>query len=263
MKKYDFVLYETFYGLEMGLFKNLAYNHNSIFVFHEFNFFEKHFSKKKYFKKYRVWTLGNITRGLQVNPHYFGNLKIKEKKNIKTTFFLTSTVRRNYKALIKSVHRLQKEKFNFQVVVTGRSSTFNSSSISKNINNKFIFKYNASYSELYKLVNSSDYIIILLDPNIETDKLFKTKKVSGSYQLSLGFAKPCLINNEYAKFYGFNNENSLIYINSNLYSAMKKAIIIKDKKYKEIQRNLIIKKNELYNISINNIRKVINNINKK
>ena len=261
IKKYDYILLETFFKEEKKLFKELhLYNNNSIFIFHEIELFDKYFTKSKYFNKNRVWTLGNSSIGLQVNPHYFGNIAIKGKSK-KTKFFLTSTIKRDYKPLIESVNNLLKENFNFEIIVTGRVSSFNSSCISANISNNFIFNHNVSYSKLYQLVDNSDYIIILLSPDNKYDEIYKTKKVTGSYQLSLGFNKPCLINNEFADYYDFNSQNSLIYNDINLYSAMKKAILMHNTEYKKIQHNLQIKTKEVYNISINNVKRAIENLN--
>ena len=261
IKKYDYILLETFFEEEKKLFKELhLYNNNSIFIFHEIELFDKYFTKSKYFNKNRVWTLGNSSIGLQVNPHYFGNIPIKGKSK-KTKFFLTSTIKRDYKPLIESVNLLHKENLNFEIIVTGRVSSFNSSCISSNISNNFIFNHNVSYSKLYQLVDNSDYIIILLSPDNKYDEKYKTKKVTGSYQLSLGFNKPCLINNEFADYYDFNSQNSLIYNDINLYSAMKKAILMNNTEYKKILHNLQIKTKEVYNISINNVKRAIENLN--
>ena len=82
-------------------------------MFHEISWADIYYIK--YFAQNRIWTLGNISKGIQVNPHYFGNIKIKEK-NKKTRFFITSTAYRNYKNLIESVKKLKKENFNFDLL---------------------------------------------------------------------------------------------------------------------------------------------------
>ena len=56
-----------------------------------------------------------------------------------------------------------------------------------------IFKHKTSYSELYRSVNNSDYIIIFIDPDDRYGKEYKTIKVSGSVQLVYSFLKPVLI----------------------------------------------------------------------
>ena len=62
--------------------------------------------------------------------------------------FLTSTIKRDYNPLIKYTNHLNKENFNFEIIVTERDSSFNSNCISDNISNNFIFNHNISYSEL-------------------------------------------------------------------------------------------------------------------
>ena len=42
---------------------------------------------------------------------------------------------------------------------------------------------------------------------------------------------------------------------------MKKAILMHNTEYKKIQHNLQIKKKELYNISVNNVKRAIENLN--
>ena len=233
---------------------NLLNVNNSIFVFHEISWADINYSK--YFAQNRIWTLGNISKGIQVNPHYFGNIKIKEK-NKKTRFFITSTAYRNYKNLIESVKKLKKENFNFDLIVTGRSKRFGSKKIPKIIKKNFIFKYKVSYIELYKYIQSSDYIIIPLDPNSENDILYKTTKATGSIQLVYGFLKPAIINENFSEFYQLNDKNSLIYNNYNLYEIMKKSILLNKKDYKTLQNNLQILAKVIYKKSILNIRKVI------
>ena len=259
IKQYNYILVESTNKREKYLYNKLQLLsiNNSIFVFHEIGYAGIDFSK--YFSQNRIWTLGNISNGLEVNPHYFGNINIKEKNNI-TKFFLTSTIKRNYKPLIESVNKLVKGNFNFEIVVTGRSLTFNSKTIPKIVSNKFIFKHKVDYSELYRLVNGSDFIIILLDPKSKYDNLFKTSRITGSYQLSYGFLKPILINEEFADFYNCNNKNSLIYKGLDLFSAMKRAILLNNYEYKKMQHILQIQKNEIHKLSINNIKKfIINN----
>ena len=96
IKQYYLVLLQTSDINKGNIFSKLGLLsiNNSIFVFHNLDFIEKmHYTK--YLKQNRIWTLGNFSQGLQVNPHYFGHIDIKEKNQI-TRFFLTSTYNRNY-----------------------------------------------------------------------------------------------------------------------------------------------------------------------
>ena len=207
-----------------------------------------------YFEKFRIWTLGNLSKGIQVNPHYFGNITIRNK-NQKTRFFLTSTSHRNYGYLIESIKILKKESFNFEIIIVGRPKFKELKKIPKSLSDNFIIKQKVSYTELYNYVENSDYIIIPLDPKRENDILYNYTKVTGSIQLVYGFLKPAIINEKFSHFYNLNRKNSLIYNDSNLYNILRKAILLSNKDYKKLQSNLHIIEKEISKISITNIKK--------
>jgi len=256
IKKYKFVLLQTMDKMSLKVYEKLEllkFN-NTIFVFHELS--NADINYYKYFIQNRIWTLGNFSKGLQVNPFYFGDIKLTDKNN-KTRFFVTSTTKRNYTNLLKSVQSLKNEKFNFEVIVIGRNKFFNITSVPKTIQSIFIFKQRVTYSELYKTVENSDFIILTLNPESKNDNLYRKSKVTGSAQLSYGFLKPCIIAQEFAYFYNFDDKNSLIYNHFNLYSAMKKAILLNNNEYKQLRINLYKIRKKLYSISIKNIKKLI------
>ena len=256
IKKYDFILLQSNYLMNINLYEKLGIFklNNTFFVSHELRLFNM--TCCRYLNKNRIWTLGNASIGLEVNPHYFGDFKIKEKNHI-VRFFMTSSINRNYNHLVESVMQLKKENFTFEIIVTGRMPNFNSNSIPKILKEHFFFEHFASFSKLYKAIKSSDYIFIPLDPENENDIIFKHKKATGSAQLVYGFLKPAIINQEFANFYNFNLENSLIYNNSNLYNIMKKAILLKNKDYINLQKNLRVTEKKIYQASINNIKQII------
>ena len=163
MKKYDFVLVQSTDKKRKKLYIKLEFlkRNNSIFVFHDITFADRIY--KNYFNSSRIWTLGNMSRGRQVNPHYFGNIKIR-KHNAKTRFFMTSTYGRRYNYLIKTVRKLHRNKFSFEIIITGRSKRFLKEKIPKSLHKIFKFKPKVSFFKLYKYVESSDFIIIPLNP---------------------------------------------------------------------------------------------------
>ena len=172
-------------------------------------------------------------------------------------FFITSSVNRNYTELIDSVSRLKKENFKFKIIITGRANYFNSSLIPKDILDNFQFKIKVIYSELYQIVERADFIIITLDPQNKFHNPFRISRVTGSIQLSYGFLKPCLINKKFASFYNLNDKNSIIFNSYDLYSSMKRAILLDGQEYRKLQNNLNITVNKIQNISIHNIKKVV------
>ena len=258
IKKYDFILLQSNYPMNIEIYNKLGIFklNNTFFVSHELRLFNMSFAK--YLNKNRIWTLGNVSRGLQVNPHYFGDIHLKEKNHL-VRFFTTSSANRNFTHLIESMMQLKKENFTFEIIITGRIAEFNSNSIPKILNENCIFEHFISFSELYKAIKSSDYIFIPLDPENKHDLIFKSRKVTGCAQLVYGFLKPAIINQAFSYFYNFNTKNSLIYNNSNLYNVMKKAILLKKKDYLNLQNNLRATEKKIYQTSINNIKKAINN----
>ena len=146
------------------------------------------------------------------------------------------------------------------MVVVGKVRKFSSKSINKNLKANFLFNYRVNFETLYNMVDSSDYIILTLDNKNKKDKIFKDKKVTGAAQLSYGFVKPALINSYFKDNYNMTEENSFIFNKSNFYSVMKKAILLNNKNYKLMQKNLLETTKLIYNYSIRNIQKTLDSI---
>ena len=231
---------------------NLLNMNNSIFVFHHIDFsYSLPFTNL--LNNYQKWSLGNFSLGIQVNPHYFGEMKLKSKNNI-TRFFITSTINRKYDFLISAAQLLKEESQKFHIIVVGKTLTFNKAQIPRKLKNKFTFKYNIQYHELYKEVYESDFIIINLEPDNTEDVNFHKIRVTGSAQLAYGFLKPVLINEYFSNFYGFNYSNALIYKKSNFSAVMKNAINLNHIDYTKMRENLSFLSNKIYNVSLYNIK---------
>jgi hypothetical protein len=234
---------------------------NTIFVVHSF----EHINSTGisiFNNQNRIWSLGNLKNALYVNPHYYGDIKIRNKNN-RTKFFLVSTSERNYKDLIFAAEKLKNENLEFEVIVIGREEAFSTKNISENLKENFKFKYNVKFKELYEAVESSDYIIINLYPNYKNNDLFRRNRLTGSSQLSFGFYKLALIHKSFAGFYNMSSENSFLFDNSNFYEIMSEAILLDAQEYKKKQKNLIKLSDSLSKISLNNIIKSFNSISLK
>jgi len=237
---------------------NLLNWKNSIFVFHDY----PQIKRFNFHNKIRSWTLLKFTNlTLEVNPHYFGNIKLRDKNKL-TRFFIVSTGKRHYDELISASNILNNENYQFQVVVTGRSKALNPQIIPKNIKDKFLFNLNLSYQNLLKIIETIDFIIITLNRKNPNDNNYINRKSTGSAQIVYGFLKPCLINSDFANTYRINNENSIIFNNSkdSLYFAMREAIMMTTEEYKKKQYNLKKTADIIYEISKNNVKTTINYI---
>ena len=234
---------------------NLLINKKVIYVFHLTNVYNSlHFSQIE--NKNRIWTLGHFPIGIYVNPHYFGKIKLKKKNKI-TRFFTISSIYRKYNYLVSTSQKLKEENYDFEIIVIGKTKTFSKKNINGKLKNNFIFNYNVNFSQLYKAVDSSDYILITLDPDNKRDKIFKYNKVTGSAQLSYGFLKPVIINYYFSNAYNMTKENCFLFDKTNFYEVMKKAIVLNNQDYKIMQKNLINLSNRLYHDSLLNVKKTL------
>jgi hypothetical protein len=231
---------------------------NTIFVFHTIEHIRTT-GISKFYNQNRLWTLGHFKNALCVNPHYFGDFKIRNKNN-RTKFFITSNNDRNYKDLILAAKKLKNENLDFEVIVIGRGKPFSKKVLSDNLKQNFILKFKVKFEVLYEAVYSSDYIIINLYPHYKNNELFRRNRLTGSSQLSFGFYKPALIHKSFAEFYNMTSENSFLFDNTNFYEIMRKAILLNNQEYKEKQKKLIKLSNSLYKLSLCNIKKTLNSI---
>ena len=259
-KNYSYIVLETTEHyknktfVDLGLFKM----NNTIFVVHEFEYI-KSTGISNFYNQNRIWSLGNLQKTLYVNPHFYGDIKIR-KKNKRTKFFITSSPFRNYSDLIFAAKKIKKENLDFEVIVIGKEKIFSKKELPENLKENFKFKYRVIFKDLYKAVFSSDYIIINLYPNYKNNDVFRTERLTGASQLAFGFLKPSLIHKSFAQFYNMSSNNSFLFDSSNFYEIMRQAILLNDKEYKKKQKNLIKLSNGLYNISLNNIIKTFNSI---
>ena len=258
--KYNYILFETTEPKEFNLYDklNILNINRSIFVFHHIDYLKKlPFTPK--LTRDQIWSLGKFPFGKQVNPNFFGNLKYKRKNRI-TKFFITSTFKRKYEFLTSAVEKIKSENYKFHVIVVGKSKTFAKNHIIKQLKNDFSFKYNITYSELYKEVYESDYIIINLDPYNIYDTRFIKIRATGSVQLSYGFLKPIIIHKDFAKIYNFNSSNSFIYDNYNFINIMKDAITLDNERYQKMKENIFSLSKDIYKKSLFNVKDSLNGI---
>ena len=255
--KYVAIIIPTMEGFMKKFYNgtNLITGNNSIFVYHFFPFM----NQIDFHNRNRSWTLFNFTKkALGVNPHYFGDIKQRDKNKI-TRFFITSTIARNYTDFISAVDQLQRENYKFHVVVTGRFETLSYEKLPDNVKEYFTFKTHTSYIELFKIIDSVDFIIINLKYKHKMDNYYINVRATGTSQLSYGFLKPCLIQTYFAPTYKMNDNNSLIY-NETMYYAMRDAIMMSNKKYKKMQFHLKKTADQIYETSLNNVKISIDNI---
>ena len=258
INKYSLLIVQSVFPFNINIINKLGLfrNNKVVYILHNTKYYQI-LSHHNISDQNRIWTLGQFSIGLQVNPHYFGKIKIKDK-NERTRFFIFSSSDRNYNYIISAAEKIKNENFKFEICVAGYRNYFSEKDINETIKDNFIFNYRVNYPSLYKMIDSSDYIIINLDPDI--NKVYKDKKSTGAIQLSLGFKKPPLINNYFKDAYNMSKENSFLFEKTNFYDVMKNAILLNNIDYKNMQNNLIQLEQRVYDYSLLNIKKTLNHL---
>ena len=122
----------------------------------------------------------------------------------------------------------------------------------------FDIKGRLPFDKMYDEIEKADFMLTSYDENNQKHLRYKTTGTSGNFQLVYGFLKPCIIIESFAPINGFNNTNSILYKSDNDYSkAMAKAIEMNSDEYNELQNNLKIYADNLYNKSLENFKKLI------
>ncbi len=194
-----------------------------------------------------------------VNPCYFkeNTLKNKNKKTIFTTVGKLENTRKNTNLLFDGIRELVKEGVgDFEVNILGDNKK---DCIPNDIKEFFNVKGKLSFDKLYLELENADFYLPLLDP-LEHQR-YLTLGTSGSFQLIRGFLLPPVIHNIFAQLYRFNNENSIIYNeNKDFCFTLKKAVNINNEEYLALQKSLLNQRDEIYKISAENLKTLLNKL---
>ena len=193
-----------------------------------------------------------------VNPHYFGNVSITPKNNDTTVFITTGSLRarrRSTKLLIDAVSALHDSGVrSFRTVVIGEGDL---QGIREHLRPYFDIKGRVSFEQLYSEIEAADFFLPLLDPDNASHERYVTTGTSGTFQLIMGFVKPCIIASKFAAATGLDNTNSIIYPhNHELANAMTIAVSMPPGVYLSRQAALQQLASTVYDKSLNNLREL-------
>ncbi len=194
-----------------------------------------------------------------INPHFFGDVNITSKNADIVNFITVGALRdkrRNVDMLVNAVaHLVNSGIENFKITCIGKGSIKH---IPQNLRRFFDMKGQADFSEMYTEMEKADFFLPLLDSQNLAHDRYITTGTSGSFQLIFGFAKPCVIENKFAKINDFNSENAVLYNSAEeLGFAMEHAIKMMPSEYEITQKNLINTAANIYNKSLENLKESI------
>ena len=194
-----------------------------------------------------------------VNPQYFGRVNVTSKNKDVTNFITIGALnpkRRNSSLIINAAAELYKKGYkNFKITVVGKGHL---KDIPSELHTFFDIKGRLPFNKMYDELEKADFLLTAYEENDSAHQRYNTTGTSGAFQLMYGFKKPAVILESFAPINGLNNENSVLYENTEEYSqSMERCINISSDEYEKMQNNLMLYAEDLYNSSRENLKALI------
>ncbi len=232
----------------------------TFFVEHDLDNIDK-FHENDIAKENRLWTLLGRTsysnmQTVMVNPNFYGSVSFPCYNKDIVNFIAIGVGKkeyRNYGLLENAANKLVESgisKINISIV----GYRYNQNEMNNSVIN---YCGRLRFDEMYKEIEKSCYLLFLLDPNVEGNKRYLRRVVTGSFQLALGFRIIPILDRTYAEAYGLNDNNAIIYEHNDLFSGMRTAMQLKEEEYVSRQRELGNYARAISNVSMENVKKAI------
>lgn len=195
-----------------------------------------------------------------INPHYFGDVSITSMNKTKIFITVGALTDRNRTAggLIEAVENIVTAGItDFKIWIIGKVSE---EQIKQNNIEQIEYLGYLNFQELYKCMELADFYLPLLDKENPGNLRYLNGQTTGSLQLILGFAKVPIIQEQFATYYGLNEENAIMQT-FNLEDDIRKAIDMEVNMYEEKQKNLLTLSKKYFENSFNNLKNIIDESN--
>lgn len=191
-----------------------------------------------------------------LNPHWFGNVSRTPLNQGKRVFIAVGEVKNkncSIPLLLEAVRQLEKW-FDFEVwLVGGGADALLAEALPKSVRT---FGYQP-FKEMFELMEHADFMLPLLDPKYDAHKRYLKGITSGACLLILGFSKVPLIHSDFAKVYGFSENDSILHGDDRIEQAMERALTMTEEEYADLQQSLQILERDVYNESLENLKQKI------
>ncbi|GHB26343.1 hypothetical protein GCM10007094_13240 [Pseudovibrio japonicus] len=191
-------------------------------------------------KSQRAFLLNNYSsdEGLkEVNTSYFHRQNKQHARQQGDKLRFISVGIRNKKDLFNAFRAVLRVHSDAELVLIARLQPHIPPDLVSNIH----CQADKGYDVLFEEVQSSRFILALLDSKEDADLPFLRKdrsKSSGSAQLALGLNRPMIIEEAFAKCYGFTAENAVLYPVGGLKGALMQAANMSEEAYSAMQTEL-------------------------
>lgn len=193
-----------------------------------------------------------------VNPHYFGDVVQTPKNSDRTVLLMVGAARskrRNDHLVINAAERLVAEGYrDFEIRLVGK---LDGVEVPASLNDNFVKVGRLPFYALYEEVENCDFMLTAFQKDNPAHAFYRTTGTSGSFQLSYGFSKPGIFQQDYITGTGITLENSLVYDeDDDMFDAMKTAIEMSPDQYASMQAAMGESARQLASQSLENLRKI-------
>lgn len=197
-------------------------------------------------------------RTTAVNPHFFGRVAPHDK-NSQTRFIVVGAMRpkrRNSEMLVEAVSRLvDRGVSGFRVDIVGKGDL---PAMPTRLRCHFESHGRVDFSRMYDLVERADFMLPLLDSRSVEHRRYLTTGTSGTFQLSFGFAKPCVVERGFGDLNALGSDNAVIYHHGGqLADAMQEAVHMSSDRYQELRDRLHSDARAIADSSLANLRSLV------
>lgn len=116
------------------------------------------------------------------------------------------------------------------------------------------------FDQMYSEIEQSDYILVLLDPELQNHRHYISSSTSGIRQLILGFSKISIIHEKIARRYEIGDECCIGFISGKLHVALKEAIYMKQDEYIHMVHSVRNERNKMLNKNKNRLEMILNKL---
>lgn len=199
----------------------------------------------------------NEYRGIRIpviNPHYFGAFEDKPL-GVHRVFITVGTQYRNFRTLVEAVNRLESLGYrNFRVQVVGGGALREKYA---HASERVEFLGRMPFPELYRRLAAADFYLCLLDPNSMEHQRYLNGTTTGARQLLLGFLKVPVIQEKFAKAYGFSALNAILFAENGLADGMQQALETPVPMYKQLKTRLAELREAIEAESLENLKRQV------
>ena len=188
-----------------------------------------------------------------LNPHHFGRITHNDYKKDGVVRFITvgsiKTAKRNFSELAEALSKLHG---NWELKIVG---AVDNPDCLKALPPQVKILGRLDFADMYREIENSDFLLPLLDPEIEVHKHYLHSCTSGSRQLILGFQVVPVIHRDFGIHYNFSEKNAVFYGEISLADAMEKAMQLSFDEYMRMADELQKEAQRVYDISLQNLQK--------